>query len=548
MRRNHLLILSLMLAAAGPLSAGTFTKAPIAPDQGLEVFNRDVSRERLGRDLFANPYATVTISHVDVYDRFPYVEARHFQVVSDPRWGRLVYGERGRSLRAFDGRNTALGPLAEPRGLAVDENDRVYLADAGNDRIVVLQATTELGEIELTPVAAIPGLHHPYDVAISDGGTPFVPGDDRLYVADTGRNQVVAFALESGGPRRLAALGELGSGPGRFAGPMAIAVGRDGSGSTRDVYVADAHNRRIARLRDEGGTLRWVAEARLQAALLTSLDTDTWGNVYAAAPQEGTVRKFAPDLSPVVALHDGLSRPRGFYLPFATLRDHRDGTVTRIGQASGVSIDQWDAPGGIRMWNLGLELTDLSVAGGSDPAARFTLTDRARLTLEVRDGADGRVLGRREVGTLPAGAHTVPLLAEDLRGAGSDSDLLLQLTAASSYSDGPSQVTQAAFRLDGGPPRGSARPMLVGNAPNPAAPFTRITFVLPAGNTAPVALRLFDAQGRRVRGFDRAFSPGLNDVSWDGTGDDGRAVKPGVYFYRLEVGGLHFTRRLVLVR
>lgn len=548
MRRNNLLILSLMLAAAGPLSAGTFTKAPIAPDLGLDTFNRDVARARLGRDLFANPYATVTISHVDVYDRFPYVESRHFQVVSDPRWGRLVYGERGRSLKAFDGRATSLGPLSEPRGLAVDENDRVYLADAGNDRIVVLQATTEFGEIELTPVAAITGLRHPYDVAFSDGGTPYAPGDDRLYVADTGKNRVVAFALESGGARQVAALGDLGSGPGRFAGPMAIAVGRDGRGSTRDVYVADAHNRRIARLRDEGGSLRWIGEARLEAALLTSLDTDTWGNVYAAAPQEGTVRKYAPDLSPVATLHDGLSRPRGFYLPFSTLRDHRDGSVTRVGQPSGLSVDQWDAPSGMRMWSLGLELTDVHVAGGADPAARFTLTDRAQMALEVRNGSDGRVLSRRTVGTLQAGAHTVPLTADDLRGVAPDADLLLQLTAVSSYADGPSQTTQAAFRLDGGPPRGASQAMLVGNAPNPAAPYTRITFVLPAGSSGPVTLRLFDAQGRKVRGFDRAFSPGLNDVTWDGTGDDGHAVKAGVYFYRLEVGGLHFTRRLVLVR
>ena len=55
------------------------------------------------RDLFANPYATVTIANVDVYDRFPYLETREFEVVSDTRWNRLVYGERGQSLSAYDG-------------------------------------------------------------------------------------------------------------------------------------------------------------------------------------------------------------------------------------------------------------------------------------------------------------------------------------------------------------------------------------------------------------------------------------------------------------
>lgn len=545
MRRNSLLILSLMLAAAGPLSAGTFTKAPIVPDQGLEALTRDVSRDRLGRDLFANPYATVTISHVDVYDRFPYVETRHFQIVSDPRWNRLIYGERGGSLKAYDGASTSLGALSRPRGLAVDERDRVYVADAGRGRILVLQATTELGDITLAPVAAIDGLSDPHDVAVSDGGTPFSPADDRLYVAETGRNRIVAYALEASGARRIATLGDLGSGAGRFAGPMAIAVGRDARGSTRDLYVADAHNRRIVRLRDDGASLRWMSETS-SGGVLTSLDTDAWGNVYAAAPGEGVVRKLSPELAPVAELRG--ERPRGFYLPFAVLRDHRDGRVARIGQPSGVSVDQWDGAQGIRLWNLGLELADVGVSSAPDPAARFTLTDQARIALEVRSGSDGRVLGRRDLGTLPAGSHVVPLRAADLGDAAGDTPLVLRLDAASSYADGPTETVQASFRLDGGAVVSAARPMLVGNAPNPAAPETRITFVLPAGHSGSATLRLFDAQGRRVRGFDRSFSPGLNDVVWDGTGDDGHPVRAGVYFYRLDVGELHFTRRLVLVR
>ena len=545
MHRKSLLILSLMLAAAGPLSAGTFTKAPIVPDLGLEALTRDVSRDRLGRDLFANPYATVTLSHVDVYDRFPYVETRHFQIVSDPRWNRLIYGERGGRLKAFDGAGTSLGALSRPHGLAVDEQDRVYVADAGNGRVLVLQATTELGDITLAPIAVIDGLSDPHDVAVSDGGTPFSAADDRLYVAETGRNRIVAFALESGGARRIATLGDLGSGPGRFAGPMAIAVGRDARGSTRDLYVADAHNRRIVRLRDDGASLRWLSETP-SGGLLTSLDTDAWGNVYAAAPGEGVVRKLSPELAPVAELRG--ERPRGFYLPFAVLRDHRDGRVARIGQPSGVSVDQWDGAQGIRLWNLGLELADVGVSSAPDPAARFTLTDQARIALEVRRGSDGRVLGRRDLGVLAAGSHVVPLRAADLGDAAGDTPLVLRLDAASSYADGPTETVQASFRLDGGAVVSAARPMLVGNAPNPAAPETRITFVLPAGYSGPATLRLFDAQGRRVRGFERPFSPGLNDVTWDGTGDDGHPVHAGVYFYRLDVGALHFTRRLVLVR
>src|SRR5262245_62927655 len=99
------------MCPAGMLFAGTFEKTPLAPEVGVDVLNRRITREQVGRELFANPYATVTIANVDVYDRFPYVETRHFQVVSDPRWNRIVYGERGRSLRAYDGRGGTLGAL-----------------------------------------------------------------------------------------------------------------------------------------------------------------------------------------------------------------------------------------------------------------------------------------------------------------------------------------------------------------------------------------------------------------------------------------------------
>ena len=152
MRRAILLTISLTLAAIPPVSASTFERSPIVPELGLDALTRGVTREKLGRDLFSDPYATVTIGHVDVYDVFPYVESRTFQVVSDPRWNRLVFGESGRTLRAYDGIGRAFGPLADPRGLAVDEDGRVFVADAGNDRILVLQSSNEHGDLDLTPL------------------------------------------------------------------------------------------------------------------------------------------------------------------------------------------------------------------------------------------------------------------------------------------------------------------------------------------------------------------------------------------------------------
>lgn len=548
MKRTVLLTHCWMMCAVQALGASTFEKTPLAPEIGVDVLTRRVAREQVGRDLFANPYATVTIANVDIYDRFPYVESRQFQVVSDTRWNRLVYGERGGSLRAFDGRGGLLGALSEPRGMAVDEHNRVYVADAGNNRVVVLQAATDQGRIELVPRYAIDGLANPYDVAYSDGGTPFSAGDDVLYVADTGKSRVAAFALSEDGARRIATLGDLGSGVGRFAGPLAIAAGRADGVHTRDVYVADAHNRRIVHLRHEANGLQWVGEVAHETDLLTSLATDQWGNVYAAAPQRGVVRKFSPGLVRVADLQ-GLSRPRSFHVPFVTVTDHRDGRRMRVGQPNAVSIDQWSDQSGVELWKLGLELSDLGVEGGDAPVAHFTLTDRADVAIEVADAGSGRALARRSVGTLAAGVHTVALEPRDMRGASGGHDLLLRVTAASSYANGPSDAAQARFRTgNGGAAVLPARPILLGNTPNPMTVSTRIAFVLPAAGLEGVTLRLFDASGRRLRTFDRAYSPGLNEVVWDGTDDRGRALNAGVYYYRLELAGQRWTRSIVLVR
>ena len=134
-----------------------------------------------------------------------------------------------------------------------------------------------------------------------------------------------------------------------------------------------------------------------------------WGYLYAAAPNRGVVRKFSPDLTPVAELKDALSRPRGFHVPFVNVRDHRAGSVTRVGRPNGVTVDQWTNASGMRLWGLGVDVVGLGLVQDGGPAARFTLTDPAEMTLEIADARDGRTLVRRSVGAMAAGVHTVPL-------------------------------------------------------------------------------------------------------------------------------------------
>lgn len=547
MRRAILLSLGIILVAATDPRADTFERARIVPDLGLDAITRGVTRQQVGRNVFSDPWATATIGHVDLYDVFPYVESRAFQIVSDPRWNRLVVGEAGRALRAYDFAGSSFGALAEPRGVAVDENDRVYVADAGNDRILVLQATTTYGDMTLEPVYEIKGLARPFDVAWSDGGTPFTAGDDLLYVADTGRNRVAAFKLGTNTAREIASLGALGSGPGRFAGPLAIRAGRDGGRSTRDVFVADAHNSRIVRLAHDASGLRWVAEVPAEADVVTSLDTDQWGNVYAAAPNRGVVRKFAPDLASVAELRGDLVRPRNFHVPFFTVRDHRTGTVTREGRASGLTIEEWTDASGVRLWNLGLEVPTLAVTGES-PAARFTLTDRASVTLELADAAGGAPLVRRSAGTLAAGSHTLALTDVDRAAVAGHGDLRLRLLASSTYAGGPTASAEAGFQWNGtGSLTAPANAMMLGTWPSPASRSARIAFALPAADASRATLRLYDSMGRAVRSLGSSFAAGRNEVTWDLKGLRGERVAPGVYFARLAIGKKELSQRVVVV-
>ncbi len=71
------------------------------------------------------------------------------------------------------------------------------------------------------------------------------------------------------------------------------------------------------------------------------------------------------------------------------------------------------------------------------------------------------------------------------------------------------------------------------NYPNPFNPQTRIAVALPADGR--VRLRVFDVLGQEVRVLlDGQRPAGYQEVVWDGTDRNGRAVSSGVYFAKAE--------------
>src|SRR5439155_21461098 len=84
-----------------------------------------------------------------------------------------------------------------------------------------------------------------------------------------------------------------------------------------------------------------------------------------------------------------------------------------------------------------------------------------------------------------------------------------------------------------GPGDASTAPVPVRAQPNPFRRMSRVFFRAAPGSRAE--LQIFDAAGRRVRTMVAAASGDGTSMEWDGTGDEGGPVGPGVFFYRVTV-------------
>ncbi len=91
------------------------------------------------------------------------------------------------------------------------------------------------------------------------------------------------------------------------------------------------------------------------------------------------------------------------------------------------------------------------------------------------------------------------------------------------------------------------RTTLLGNHPNPFNPRTTISFAL--ASPGRVELSVLDASGRRVASlFGGELAAGEHHVRWDGRNDRGEGVGTGVYFCRLEAGGISAGSKMLLLR
>jgi len=151
-------------------------------------------------------------------------------IVADTHNSRIqVFDSTGAFQFEFGSRSSAPGQFFLPAGVTTDSNDRIIVADTGNSRIQVFDSTGafqfEFGSFGLGPGQFDNLLHIATD------------SNDRIIVADSGNNRIQVF--DSTGAFQFE-FGSNGPAPGQFTVPFGVAID-----SNDRIIVADVLNRRI---------------------------------------------------------------------------------------------------------------------------------------------------------------------------------------------------------------------------------------------------------------------------------------------------------------
>lgn len=200
--------------------------------------------------------------------------------VSDPSMN-----DDARRLRRFNtsgGNVTPFGrsQLVNPRGIAVDSNNRIWVVDnSATGRIFLFDSDTSY-ITNFVPDGS-GALSSPQGVAIyKDGNTWYV------YVTDTGNNRVVKYQYSGGSLTYVKAAGSRGTGSSGFNTPIGIAADSCGN-----LWVADSENDRIQVLdKDLAFKTRFTASFNTPTGVAFGTNAKTLFVVDSANAQ---VQKFA---------------------------------------------------------------------------------------------------------------------------------------------------------------------------------------------------------------------------------------------------------------
>lgn len=299
-------VVSTLAAGQGPMVGQFSFPQAVAVASDGNVFVADTNNSRISKITpagivstyasggYFTPYGLVIAPNGTIYfsDGF----SNRIRVVPSP--GTITSFAGSGSQGSNDGTGTEAS-FNSPRGLVLDAEGNVLVADSGNHKIRKIGpsggVTTLAGRdscVDATGHAA--RFNNPYGVAVDLNGN--------TYVADTS-NHRIRKVTPQGVVSTLAGTGSVGSTNGtgsaaRFQFPRGVAVDSDGN-----VFVADTGNYRIRRI-DPGGVVTTLAGtgsvgnadgASATFRVPEALAVDTAGNVYVADGGSHQIRKIAPN-------------------------------------------------------------------------------------------------------------------------------------------------------------------------------------------------------------------------------------------------------------
>jgi tripartite motif-containing protein 71 len=158
--------------------------------------------------------------------------------IADSRNHRIqkLNGKTGKFIREFGGfagvtgdpkklLSDSQGKLNEPNGVTVGPDNLIYVVDTWNERLQVFSTDGKFKKA----IASDDGFYGPRELLVDAKGF--------IYVADTGKHRIVKFDSKGA---RVGTWGQKGEKPGEFNEPIGLALDQTGN-----IYVADRLNFRI---------------------------------------------------------------------------------------------------------------------------------------------------------------------------------------------------------------------------------------------------------------------------------------------------------------
>jgi flagellar hook assembly protein FlgD/DNA-binding beta-propeller fold protein YncE len=375
---------SLLQSSAGASDDKTFIAREVAPEHQIGMLSRRLTTERLNRKLFSMPTGSALFAQLQQFDTAPYFQASYVQLVTDPAWNRIVYGDYQKWIKAYNAAESGLA-LNRPQGIVVDPQGIVYVADMGNSRVLALKLSGPAKDLKLSYFATIGAnaLAQPTELAWDDRGTIFDASDDLLWVIDRSAKTILAFHTARPADDAVIAFTAQS-----FIDLAALAVGRFDGRSDGNIYVADAGARKIHRLYFDGEKITVVSAYQGEAEMLpAALATDHWGNVYLADESYRKIKKFTAALEPLAELHsaDGNFQPLRFQPLFGSIITSSNQNLWS-GYDQALLLEKWTDNSGARRYELGIDfhVTDLRVSEDLSSLALYgKITDPGHLKLEL---------------------------------------------------------------------------------------------------------------------------------------------------------------------